>query len=176
MDGFSIGDLQLSNRVLTAPIAGVTGRAFRDILHSQGPGLIYTEMVSAQALCYENIKTFELVDLLGEEKPVGVQLCGSNPQVMAEAAQIIEAMGVDIIDINMGCPAPKVVRNQEGASLMLRPHDAYEIIYRVKKAVKVPVTAKFRSGWDEDHLNCLEFAGILQDAGADALTVHGRTR
>lgn len=176
MKALTIGSLGLKNGLITAPMAGITGRAFRDILRSQGAGLVYGEMISAQALCYGNRRTFELLALDGEAFPRGVQLCGGNPAVMAEAAAIVEGLGADIIDINMGCPAPKVVKNREGAYLMRHPQLAREIVSRTVQAVRVPVTVKMRSGWDEAELNCVELAKALEAAGSAAITVHGRHR
>jgi tRNA-dihydrouridine synthase B len=171
-----IGSLQVKNPVITAPMAGISTRVYRDILRDYGAGLVWGEMISAQALVYNNRRTFELLGLEGEASPSAVQLSGSKPEVLAEAARIVEEKGADIIDINMGCPAPKVVRNGEGASLLLDLPLAGRIMRAVCDAVTVPVTAKIRLGWSAEQINCLSAAQILQDAGAGAITVHGRTR
>lgn len=171
-----IGSLELKNCLLTAPMAGITGRCYRDILHAQGAGLVYGEMVSAQALCYANRKTFELLDLAGEAAPRAVQLLGSDPAQMAEAAATAVSLGADIIDINMGCPVPKVVRNHEGCYLMREPQRAVAIVRRLKASVTVPVTAKIRLGIQGAEDSALPLALLLEEAGLDAITVHGRSR
>lgn len=172
----SLGPLKLANPVITAPIAGYTSRVFRNILRKYDPGLVFGEMISAQALCYNNRKTIQLLGLEGEAFPKAVQLCGGDPDYMAEAALIVADYGADLIDINMGCPAPKIVKNKEGCYLMLYPQLAGEIMERVVKSVKLPVTAKIRSGWNEEHKNCRELSRILEASGARGITVHGRTR
>lgn len=167
--------------VVTAPMAGLTDRAYREILHQMGAGLCFCEMVSDKGLNYRDRKTCSLLDLNGEVPWVGAQLCGSEPESMAEGAKIIEKMGVDsqnlaVIDINMGCPVRKVVANGEGSRLMQRPERAAEIVRRVCAAVKLPVTAKLRLGWSDQQKNVLEMAALLEEAGVDAITIHGRTR
>lgn len=170
-----IGTLQLQNPVLVAPMAGVTDPAYRKILHEMGAGMLYTEMVSAKALYYGDKKTKQLMQ--GEEGQMwGVQIFGSDPAVMAYGAQIAEQSGCCLIDINMGCPVPKVAGNGDGSALMKQPRLAGKVMETVRNAVQLPVTAKLRSGWDEAHINAPEMAKILQESGADALTVHGRTR
>lgn len=171
-----IGNIVLENPVITAPMAGITDKAFREILKSMGTGMVSTEMVSDKALTYANKNTLELLDIEGEEYPICVQIFGSEPDVMAEAAKIVENKGAHLIDINMGCPAPKIVRNGEGSALMRNPALAGEIIKEVVKAVKVPVTVKMRKGWDEDLVNAVEMAQIAENMGAAAVTIHGRTR
>ena len=171
-----IASLELRNNIFTAPMAGVTGRAFRDILRQEGAGLVFGEMISAEALVRSNSRTLELLDMRGEESPKAVQLLGSSPLVLREAALIVESYGADIIDLNLGCPANKVVKNGEGSHLLLEPKKAGALIYHMVKAVEIPVTAKIRIGWDENNINCMEVAKILETSGAQAITVHGRTR
>jgi len=170
-----IAGLNLKNTVFAAPMAGITGRAFREILKTQGASLAFGEMISAQALVYGNKRTYELLCLEGEEYPVAVQLFGSSPQIIAEAAHIVRELGADLIDINMGCPTPKIVKNGEGCALMLQPELAASIIAETVKKVNVPVTVKMRSGWDTENINCALLAKRLEAAGAAAITVHGRT-
>lgn len=174
-------ELLLNNPVLTAPMAGITDRAYREILHEMGAAMCFCEMVSDKALTYGDKKTVSLLNFEGEEPLVGVQLCGSEPPVMAEAAAIIEKMAeksgnMPVIDINMGCPVRKVVGNGEGSKLMTTPDLAVEIMRQVNSAVDLPVTAKLRLGWDSNNQNVVELAERLQDAGCEAITVHGRTR
>jgi tRNA-dihydrouridine synthase B len=169
------------NPVITAPMAGITDRAYREILQEMGAGICFCEMVSDKGLNYGDKKTNALLNIHGEDSWVGAQLCGSEPESMAKAAQIIEKMGRDsgnlaVIDINMGCPVKKVVSNGEGSRLMQTPEIAVEIIRQVRSAVSLPVTAKMRLGWDDGQKNVLELASRLQEAGADAITIHGRTR
>jgi len=171
-----IGSVQLESVVLAAPMAGVTGKAFRILAKEAGCGLVCTEMVSDQALLYGNPKTLKLVDLSGEPPPVCVQIFGSQPGYMARAAKIAEELGAAVIDINMGCPTPKIVKNGEGAALMRDPKKAARIVKEVAGAVSVPVTVKMRKGWDEGSVNAVEVALRAEEAGARAITVHGRTR
>ncbi len=171
-----IGDVILANNVITAPMAGITDRPFREELHKMGPGLVFTEMISDKALTYKNCNTLALLDIKGEEVPVAVQLCGSEPQVMSRAAQIAEEMGAAIIDINMGCPAPKIIKNGEGAALMLDEEMATEIVKQVIRAVRIPVTVKMRAGFSQANINATSLAQKVEAAGAAAITVHGRTR
>lgn len=171
-----IGNIVIDNPVVLAPMAGVTDKGFRIIVKEKGCGLIYTEMVSAKALTYKNERTFSLIDLRHEVGPVSVQLFGSDPAIMAEAAMIVEAHGADIIDINMGCPVPKVVKNNEGSALMGNPHLAASIVKRMVERVKIPVTVKIRKGWDENNINGVSFAQRMEDSGAAAVAIHGRTR
>lgn len=171
-----IGDVVIPNRVVAAPMAGVTDKAFRILAKEQGCGLVFTEMVSAKGLIYHNQRTNELLDIEGEQRPIAVQLFGAEPDIVAEGALIAEDAGASIIDINMGCPAPKIVKNGEGSALMQNPSLARDIVAEVVKRVKVPVTVKIRSGWCKDSVNGVDFAEMMADAGAAAITVHGRTR
>lgn len=171
-----IGSFVSANPIFTAPMAGITDRPFRDILHRMGAGLVFTEMVSDMALVYKNKETHAMLNLLGETRPIAVQLCGSQPEIMAEAAQIIVEKGASLLDINMGCPAPKIVKNGEGCALMRQPERAVAIVKAVRRAVSLPLTVKMRKGWDDNHTNVVSFAQAIADAGADAIIVHGRTR
>lgn len=171
-----IKKLLADNPVVLAPMAGITDKAMRLIAKENGCGLCYTEMISAKALTYRNQKTFDLLDMEGEEQPVNVQLFGSEPEIMAEGARLAVAAGAQMLDINMGCPVPKVVRNQEGSALMQDPRLAGEIISAMTKAVSVPITVKIRKGWDDEHVNAVEVARIAEASGAAAIAVHGRTR
>ena len=177
----SPAEILAANPVVTAPMAGLTDRAFRELLHDMGAGLVYTEMVSDMALCYGNRKTFGILNLAGEAAPVAVQLCGSDPVPMAGAARIIgelaaETGNVVLLDINMGCPAPKIVKNGEGSRLMTDPELAARIVDAVVGAVSLPDSVKMRLGWDDEHQNVLELAARVVDAGAQMITIHGRTR
>lgn len=172
-----IGNVQLAGKLILAPMAGVTDLAFRQICREHGAALTVTEMVSTKALHFKDKKTPALLKLGEGEQPASAQIFGSDPETMAEGAKIAaELSGCDIIDINMGCPAPKIAGNGDGAALMKNPILAGKIVEAVKKAVDVPVTVKFRKGWDANSVNCVEFARICEAAGADLLTVHGRTR
>lgn len=171
-----IGAVFVENPVFAAPMAGVTDKAYRILAKEAGCGLVYTEMVSDQALLYGNPKTLHILDLTGEASPVAVQIFGSNPEYLADAAEIAESRGAGIIDINMGCPTPKIVKNGEGAALMRDTARAAMIVRAVAGRVKVPVTVKMRKGWDENSINAVELAQIVVDAGAAAVAVHGRTR
>ncbi|MCI9627215.1 MAG: tRNA dihydrouridine synthase DusB [Clostridia bacterium] len=171
----NIGTLQPENNVFVAPMAGVTDLAYRTILQEMGAGMLYTEMVSAKALYFGDRKTKQLMQG-GTEKAWGIQIFGSNPAVMAYGAQMAEQTGCSLIDINMGCPVPKVAGNGDGSALMKQPRLAGQVMEAVKRAVSVPVTAKIRSGWNAQQVNAVEVAAVLQESGADAVTVHGRTR
>ena len=171
-----IGSVQLKNNVLAAPMAGVTDKAFRILAREAGCGMVYTEMVSAKALTYGNRKTSEILDLSGEPSPLAVQIFGSDPQVVAEGADIAVKAGADIVDINMGCPAPKIVRNGEGAALMLDMDLALEVAGAVVERVDVPVTVKMRKGWDQQSVNSVEMSVGMEGVGVSGITVHGRTR
>jgi tRNA-dihydrouridine synthase B len=174
--GFDIARVRIANRLVLAPMAGVCDAPFRRICKEMGCGLVYTEMISAMALVHDNRRTLEMIQIFDDERPVAVQLFGSDPDVMARAAATLERLGADILDINMGCPAPKVVRSGEGAALMCRPGLAWEIVRAVRAACTVPVTVKIRKGWDAETANAVEFAVGCVEAGADAVAVHGRTR
>lgn len=172
-----IGTVEISSRMALAPMAGVTDVAFRQICSELGAGYTCTELISSKALCYQDKKTFSLLQQFPGEHPAAVQIFGHDPVCMAEAAQIaIERTGADVLDINMGCPMGKIVNNGDGSALMRQPETAARIVEAVVKAVKVPVTAKFRRGWDMGSCNCVEFARILEQAGVSAVAVHGRTR
>lgn len=171
-----IGNIKIPNKIVLAPMAGITDKAFRLIARKFGCGLVYTEMISAKALTYKNIRTKSLLDLEGEEQPISVQLFGSEPEVMAEAAAIAEKEGAQIIDINMGCPVPKVVKNSEGSALLEKPELACRIVKAMKEAVAVPITVKIRSGFRPENIIAVEFAIKLAEAGASAIAVHARTR
>lgn len=171
-----IGRVVLENPVIAAPMAGVTDKAFRVLAKEAGCGLVCTEMVSDMGLNYNNQRTKLLLDIEGEEHPISVQIFGSDPAIMAQAAQIVESLGADIIDINMGCPAPKIVKSGEGSALMRDLPLAEKIIKAVVQAVKLPVTVKTRKGWDDKVTTAVELAKRAEAAGAQAITVHGRTR
>ena len=159
------------------PMAGVTDAAFRAVCKSCGADITYTEMVSSRALVYQDSKTGSLLIRSETESPFGVQLFGNDPTVMRKAAEIaLSRTNADFIDINMGCPTPKIVNNGDGSALMKNLSLAAEIVREIKRGVSVPVTVKFRKGWDSGSVNAVEFAKVLEDAGADVLTVHGRTR
>lgn len=171
-----IGNVKLKNNVFLAPMAGVTDMAFRTLCKRQDCGLTYTEMVSAKGLHYKSNNTAVLLDISEEEKPAAAQVFGSEPEIVAEAARRAEAEGAAIIDINMGCPTPKIVKNGDGSALMKSPERVREIVKRVVLEVNVPVTVKIRKGWDEESVNAVEIASIAVLEGAAAVTVHGRTR
>ncbi len=172
-----IGTVEVDSRLALAPMAGVTDAAFRQICSELGAGYTCTELISSKALCYRDKKTFSLLRQFPGEQPAAVQIFGSDPACMAEAAQIaLEYTGADIIDLNMGCPMGKIVNNGDGAALMRDPEKAGRIVEAVVKAVSAPVTAKFRRGWDMGNCNCVEFAKTLEQAGISAVAVHGRTR
>jgi len=171
-----IGNIKLKNPFVAAPMAGYTDKAYRLVVREYGCALVFTEMISAQALVLGNKATAALIDLEGEEPPVAVQLFGSSPPVVAQAACIAEEKGASLIDLNFGCPVPKVVSCGEGAALMRDLDRAAEIMRQVARAVKVPVTVKIRKGWDEKSVNAVEMARLAEEAGIAAITVHGRTR
>lgn len=172
-----IGNVELDGRVTLAPMAGVTDFAFRSVCRRLGAALTTTEMVSARALVYKDEKTKALLYIPEGEHPSAAQIFGHEPEIMAEAAQMaLELSGADILDINMGCPVGKVVKNGDGSAVMKTPELAGRIIESVVKAVDKPVTVKFRKGWDGGNINAVEFAQICEQAGAAAIAVHGRTR
>lgn len=173
---FQIGPVVIANPVVAAPMAGVTDRAFRILARERGCGLVYTEMISDQALLYGNPKTNILLDCRGERGPIAVQIFGSNVDYMARAAALVADRGANIIDINMGCPTPKIVKNGEGAALMKNPDLAARIVEAVVARVKCPVTVKLRKGWDGQQVNAVAVARLVVEAGARAVAVHGRTR
>ena len=172
----TIGGLVLANPVILAPMAGVTDLPFRLLCKESGCGLVVSEMISDNALLFDNDRTLEMLRMEPAERPVAMQIFGSNPELMAQAAQKVEAAGADIIDINMGCPAPKIVKNGEGSALMRKPELAQRILRAVVAAVQVPVTVKIRKGWSEQEVNAVELALLAEEAGVAAVAVHGRTR
>ena len=172
-----IGSIKLANRIVSAPMAGVTDRAFRILARENGCGLVVTEMISDLALIYANPRTYRMLDFRDEQPPLSVQIFGSNPETMGRAAVLVAERGASMVDINMGCPTPKIVRNQEGCALMKKPELAARIVEAVVAAVPgLPVTVKMRKGWDADSVNAVEFARLVVEAGASAVAVHGRTR
>ena len=173
-----IGNVKVKNRVVLAPMAGICNSAFRQICKDMGCGLIYAEMVSDKAIAYNNQKTIDMLYMTDKERPIAQQIFGSDVTSFVEAAKYIEStMHPDIIDINMGCPVPKVaLRAQAGAALLKDLNKIYEIVYSVVQAVNVPVTVKIRSGWDKNHINAVEVAKTAEKAGASAICVHPRTR
>ncbi|MGE5422397.1 MAG: tRNA dihydrouridine synthase DusB [Ignavibacteriales bacterium] len=173
---FKIGNLTFKNQVISAPMAGITDKAYRTIAASFGCGLTFTEMISDQALIHGHHRTKSMLDTGDEQVPAVVQIFGSQPQYMREAAVFVREYGARIIDINMGCPTPKIVKNGEGSALMKDLVRAREVIRAVVSAVDVPVTVKMRKGWDEDGINYLELAHIAEGEGVQAITIHPRTR
>lgn len=171
-----IGNVTLENNLILAPMAGVTDLPFRLLCKEQGAGLLCMEMVSAKAILYKNKNTEELLTIDSREHPVSLQLFGSDPDIISEIAKQIEERPFDILDINMGCPVPKVVNNGDGSALMKNPRLAGEIIEKTARAIGKPVTVKIRKGFDEEHVNAVELAHIAQESGAAAVAVHGRTR
>ena len=172
-----IGHVEINSKLALAPMAGVSDLAFRTVCREMGAGLTYTEMVSAKALVYRDVKTRSLLRLGENEHPAGAQIFGSDAEYMAEAAALaLEISNADIIDINMGCPVGKVVKSGDGSALMRDPGKAMQIIEAVVKSVPCPVTVKIRKGWDKGSANAVEFAKMAEAAGADAIAVHGRTR
>lgn len=171
-----IGNVQLKNNVFLAPMAGVTDMPFRILCKEQGCGLVYTEMVSAKGMHYNDEKSCKLTEIDEVEKPAAVQIFGSDPDIMAGIAERLNESDASIIDINMGCPTPKITKNGEGSALMLKPELVAQIVKAVSEASTKPVTVKIRKGWDEDHVNAVEIAGIAEKNGAKAVAVHGRTR
>ena len=176
MKGLKIGNVELENRYILGPMAGVTDLPFRLLCREQGAGLLCMEMVSAKAIMYNNRNTEQLLTIHPDERPVSLQLFGSDPKIMSEMAKRIEERPFAILDINMGCPVPKVVKNGEGSALMKDPKLVYEIVSSMVKAIEKPVTVKIRKGFDDDHVNAVEIARIIEEAGAAAVAVHGRTR
>lgn len=171
-----IGDIELRDKLILAPMAGVTDLPFRLLCKEQGCDILYTEMVSAKAMYYKNKNTIPLLALHPAEHPIGLQLFGSDAVLMAEMAKQVEAVGFDFIDINMGCPVPKVFNNGEGSALMQKPELVGEIVAAIHGAVSIPVTIKIRKGIDEAHVNAVQIAKIAEESGAAAVAVHGRTR
>src|SRR6266545_3630646 len=171
-----IGSVDLPSPFAIAPMAGMTDTAFRRLVKQHGGcGLVVTEMVSAEGLVRGIDRTLEYAEYTEEERPISIQIFGGDPDKMAAAAQIVEGMGADIVDVNMGCPVPKIAKHNAGCSLMREPSHATTVVSAMAKAVKIPVTVKMRAGWDANEINAPELARRMQDAGAAALTVHGRT-
>lgn len=173
---FFIAEQKIKNRICAAPMAGVSDKAYRILAREFGCGLVCSEMVSDKGLVYAQGKSGKIADSSGEEPPISVQIFGSAAESMAAAARIVEEMGADIIDINMGCPTPKIVKNGEGAALMLNISKSRELVREVLRAVKIPVTVKMRKGWDENSINCLELAQALEGEGVAAICLHPRSR
>ena len=171
-----IGNVTLDNPYILAPMAGVTDLPFRLLCKEQGAGLLCMEMISAKALQYKNKNTKALLAIHPQEYPVSLQLFGSDPKIISEMAKEIEELPFQILDINMGCPVPKMVKNGEGSALMKNPKLIYEIVSQTVKAIQKPVTVKIRKGFDDDHVNAVEVAKVIEEAGASAVAVHGRTR
>ena len=176
MSEIRIGNLKLKNNVFLAPMAGVTDLPFRLLCSEMGAGMVCMEMVSAKAILYQNKNTEEMLEIREEERPVSLQLFGSDPNIMAEIARRIEDRPFDVLDINMGCPMPKIVNNGEGSALMKNPKLVGEIVSKISSAIKKPVTVKIRKGFDAEHVNAVEIAKIAEASGASAVAVHGRTR
>lgn len=176
MKTLQIGNVTLQNNLILAPMAGVTDLPFRMLCKEQGAGLICMEMVSAKAILYRNKNTKELLTIDPKERPVALQLFGSDPDVISEIAKQIEELPFDILDLNMGCPVPKVVGNGDGSALMKQPLLAGKIIEQTVRAIRKPVTVKIRKGFDDAHINAPQIAHIAQESGAAAVAVHGRTR
>ena len=170
-----IGNVELQNNIILAPMAGLTDLPFRLVCEKYKPGLVVTEMVSSKALYYNDEKTKQLLKMDGEKRPVSAQIFGSDIETMAYGANYVSKIA-DVVDINMGCPAPKVVKNGDGSKLLLDLDKVYEIVKTVVKNSTVPVTVKIRKGWDNDHIVAVEAAKVIESAGASAITIHGRTR
>src|SRR6266567_1212941 len=171
-----IGRVNLPSPFAIAPMAGMTDSAFRRLVKRHGgSGLVVTEMVSSEGLVRGIDRTLEYAEYTEEERPISIQIFGGDPEKMAAAAQIVEGMGADIVDVNMGCPVPKIAKHNAGCSLMREPAHAQAIVRAMAKAVKIPVTVKMRAGWNEDERNAPELARRMEDAGAAAIAVHGRT-
>lgn len=175
---FKIGNVEIKNEIVLAPMAGISDTTFRKICKEFGAGLVVGEMVSDKAICFGNEKTLDLLKMDEAERPISQQIFGSDLASFVDAAKrVYEVMKPDIIDINMGCPVPKVaIKNQAGSALLKNPDKIYEIVSNVVKAVPCPVTVKIRAGWDASSINCVEVAKIIEKAGASAITLHARTR
>ena len=169
-------EIDWKNKLILAPMAGVTDLPFRLLCKEQGCDILYTEMVSAKAILYKNRNTEPLMCYEPQEHPIGLQLFGSDPDIMADIASRVQERGYDFIDINMGCPVPKIVNNKEGSALMLNPALVGEIVNKMVRTVKVPVTVKIRKGFDPEHVNAVEIAKVIEANGGSAVAVHGRLR
>ena len=176
MEALKIGNLQLENPFLLAPLAGITDAPTRRLCHEQGAALTYSEMVSGKGLWYKDKNTERLLQIYDDEGPVGFQIFGHEPDILAFTARELENRAQSLLDINMGCPVPKIVKNGEGAALMRDPDLVFDLVSAVVKNTSKPVTAKIRAGWDENSINAVEVAHAISAAGASAVTVHGRTR
>ncbi len=171
-----VGQVTIDSPFALAPMAGMTDTAFRRLVKRRGGcGLVVTEMVSSEGLVRGIDRTLEYAEYTEEERPVSIQIFGGDPVRMAEAAQIVESMGADVVDVNMGCPVPKIAKHRAGCTLMRIPEQAASVVGAMARAVSIPVTVKMRSGWDDTHINAPEVAGLMEDAGAAAVAVHGRT-
>jgi nifR3 family TIM-barrel protein len=175
---WKIGNIEIKNQIVLAPMAGISNTSYRKIIKEMGAGLIYAEMVSDKAVTFGNVKTMNLLKMDDMERPIAQQIFGTDVESFVKAAKIIEEeMHPDIIDINMGCPVPKVaVKAQAGSALLKNPDKIYEIVKAVVEAVSIPVTVKIRAGWDSNSINCIEVAKVIEKAGASAITLHARTR
>lgn len=172
-----IGNVVLKNNLILAPMAGVTNAAFRTICMEKGAGLVYAEMVSDKGLLYSNQKTYDMIKVEDSEHPIAMQLFGNDPKTILEAAKIVEkASRADILDINMGCPVNKVVKDGSGSALLKTPDKIYDIVKGLKDNIKLPITIKIRAGWDNASINCDEVSRLASKAGVDAIAIHGRTR
>ena len=175
LHSLKIGNVELDNNIMLAPMAGITDLPFRIICENYGTGITFTEMASSKAIYYNDTKTKELLKIEGQEKPIGVQVFGSDIESLKVATEYVTSFA-DIVDINMGCPAPKVVKNGDGSKLLLDLKQVEEIVTKVVKSSKVPVSVKIRKGWDEENIVAKEAAWIIEKAGASMITIHGRTR
>lgn len=174
---WKIGNVEIENQIAIAPMAGISNVAFRELIKEFGAGLIYSEMVSDKAICFNNKKSMQMLEVSKHEHPLVMQLFGYEVDTMVKAAIVLDnESDCDIIDINMGCPVKKIVSNGSGAALMKTPELAYDIVSNIVKVVKKPVTVKIRAGWDKQSINCVEFAKLMEKAGASAIAIHGRTR
>ena len=174
---WKIGNVEIANRIVAAPLAGISNPVYRELMHEYGAGLVVSEMISDKALHYQNARTFDMCATVRGEHPVSLQLFGNDPETMGEAsAYLSEHTDCDIIDINMGCPVPKVIKAKAGSYLMAHPDEAYAVVQAVVSHTRKPVTVKMRAGWDSHQINCVEIAQLAEKAGASAVAVHGRTR
>ena len=175
---WKIGNIEIKNRIVCAPMAGITNESYRHILKKMGAGLIYTEMVSIMGIVYNSKNTIDLLKINDFERPISVQIFGHDKESFINAAKFVcDNIKPDILDINMGCPVPKVaLKSQAGSGLLKNPDKIYDIVSSIVKNIKIPVTVKIRSGWDDDNINCVEVAKIIEKAGASAIAIHPRTR
>lgn len=175
---WKIGNVKINNRIVFAPMAGISNESFRKIIKSMNPGLIYSEMISNMGIIYNSKNTIDMLKINDEERPISIQIFGSDEDSFISAAKYIEEnIHPDIIDINMGCPVPKVaLKSQAGSSLLKNPDKIYKIVSAVVNTVSIPVTVKIRAGWDKNSINCVEVAKIIEKAGASAIAIHPRTR